>query len=332
MKEFYLIAGILVLLIACYDFFFTTLSGSGAGLLTRLVAELAHRLQLVLSKILGKGLLSASGTVVNLFILLVWVMLFWIGLFLIYSHNPDAITNSNGRPANTVERLYFTGYTLSTLGIGNFKPTTAAFELVTSISSFFGFIFFTTSMTYLVSVSSAIIRKRSLALAIRDLGKSPPAVVRSLTTSNPSYSYQQLITIQQMVEKHVISHQAYPVIHYYDNRDIASALSVNISILDECVSMLLCNSQNPLYHEAKSLRNALDQFLQHIDKKYGSTVHADNIPEIRWSDVNLPQGIHLTDEVNHDLEPRRKVLGGLLKNEGFSWQNVYPDDMLMSGK
>lgn len=323
MKELYLIGGVSILSVTSCDFFFTTLSASGAGFVTRAVAASAHQAQLMLSRLFGKVVLSISGLVVNLAILSVWVVLFWAGLFLIYSYDPEFIVDSNGFPANTTERLYFTGYTLSTLGIGDFKPVSTAYKVVTSIFSFFGFIFFTTSMTYLVSVASAIIRKRSLAMAIRDLGTHPAEVIQTLTNLDHSYSYQQLITIQQMIERHVISHQAYPVIHYYDNRDRSSALSVNISVLDEAMSILLSNNKHPLFHEIKPLRNSLDQFFRHIEDKYGSLVEVDDVPEITWQRQGIPKGIIPTEQVSAEVKSRRRVLGGLLKSEGFTWADVY---------
>src|SRR5690606_21164350 len=106
-------------------------------------------------------------------VLSVWIILVWVGLFLVFTSNPEAIVNSDGIAANLWERLYFTGYVLSTLGMGNFYPTSPFFEILTSFFSFFGFIFFTSSITYFLSVSSALVKKRLLAKTINNLGKSP---------------------------------------------------------------------------------------------------------------------------------------------------------------
>lgn len=147
---------------------------------------------------------------VNLAVLVVWLLLVWLGLFLVFSFHPEAIVNSKGSTASAVERLYFTGYVLSTLGVGNFQPITPFFEILTSLFSFFGFVFFTTSMTYHVSISSAVINKRSLALAIRDLGTSPDEVFIHLHNMDTSFCYQQLSNLQHMIDKHSTYYQAYP--------------------------------------------------------------------------------------------------------------------------
>lgn len=217
MKEtFYLLAGILLLIIVGIDFFYTTLSGSGASFVTKSVSKLTHQLVLRAGKTFRK-VYSLSGMLVNLSVLAIWVFLAWLGLFLLFSFQPEAITNSKGIPATAVERLYFTGYVLSTLGIGDFKPITPFFEIVTSLFSFFGFVFFTTSMTYLLSISSAIINKRSLALAVRNLGESPDEIVRNLLNMETSFVYQQLSNLQHLIDQHSTYYQAYPVLHYYNN-------------------------------------------------------------------------------------------------------------------
>ncbi|MEX2336810.1 MAG: ion channel [Fulvivirga sp.] len=259
----------------------------------------------------------------------IWLLLMWLGLFLAFSSNPDAIVNSKGESASSIERLYFTGYVLSTLGIGNFKPITPFFELLTSLFSFFGFVFFTTSMTYLISVSSAIVHKRSLALTIRTLGENPAELVRHLFGQDRPFSSQQISDLRQMICRHTVNHQAYPVLHYYNNPDIASSLSINLTVLDEAVNILRYSTMKPLHKELQPLNNALDQFLQHVKKKYGAFAEAEDIPKINWLDLDLPDGIVQQEFEDHTaLVSRRKILGALLQGEGFSWHDIYPGHVL----
>lgn len=328
-ESIFLVFGFLLLLVVGYDFFYTTLSGSGAAFLSRIFSALAHKLQLALSKIFGRKIFSLSGMLVNLFVLAIWVLLVWLGLFLVFSSNPEAIVNSNGRMASSVERLYFTGYILSTLGVGNFKPTTPFFELLTSLFSFFGFIFFTTSMTYLVSVSSAVMHKRSLALAIRDLGKNPAEVVKCLLGFDLSFCYTQILALKKMIDRHSVNHQAYPVLHHYNNPDVGSSLNLNIAILDEAVTILLSSHQKPLSKELAPLRKSLSSFLQHIEEKYGISTEKEMLVQIDWACLSLP-GDFFSEKLEEDPEVlhRRKVLASLLKGEGLSWHDVYTESVV----
>ena len=324
----YLVAGTLLLLIIGFDFFFTTLSGSGAFIITKSVSKAAHQLILWAGKAFGRKIYSLSGMLVNLSVLSSWVLLAWFGLFLVFSFHPEGITNSKGSPASAVERLYFTGYVLSTLGIGNFKPTIPFFEILTSLFSFFGFVFFTTSMTYLVSISSAIINKRSLGLAIRNLGASPDEIVGILLNMDTSFAYQQLSNLQHAINKHTTYYQAYPVLHYFNNPHKESSLSINFAVLDEALSIML-SSRNKKYlkQEIQPLRKAISHFFQRIEGKYGEKAEA--VPPVNWYNLHLPEGILQENfEELSTLRDRRKVLGDLLKSEGYSWRDVYPESVL----
>ena len=328
MEYMLLISGLIILLITIYDFFFTTISGSGAFFLTKFISGIAHKIILWLGKTFGRKVFSLSGLIVNLSVMTMWALLVWLGLFLVYSSDAGAITNSDGRVANIAERLYFTGYVLSTLGMGDFTPSTAFFQIATSVFSFFGFVFFTASMTYLISVSSAVIHKRSLALGIRNLGKTPEDIIKRLLETESAFSLQQIAELQNMIERHSINHQAYPVLHYYNNTDIASSLSIYITALDEAVNIILASNFNKYDKELECLHNALTSFVHHVKEKYGSSKES-KIININWQSLSLPQEIGRDDlKGNKSLYERRRVFDSLLKSEGFSWNDVYRNDLI----
>lgn len=322
MEIIFLSLGIAILIIAIYDFFFTTLSGGGAAFITRMVTFVSQKFLRLLVNLFGRRMYSLSGMVVNVLVLLVWIAIIWTGLFLIFSSDPDAIVNNSNRPADIWERLYFTGYVLSTLGLGDFKPITPAFELLTGIFSFYGFIFFTTSMTYLVSVSSAVIHKRSLALSIRNLGNTPEDMVYRLLNQDLSFSRQNLATLQDKIERHAINLQAYPVLHNYANSQKAGSLSLNLVALDEALSILLNSKDGDKMKNAlTAIRAAVSYFLNHMESNFSRTIHSVDGPDIH----HLPgwELITHTFHVDPQLQQRRRLLGGILKHESFDWDDVY---------
>lgn len=314
----YLILGSGILLFLIYDFFFTTLSGSGAGFISKNISRLSHKVIQVLVKLCGRSVYSYSGLFVNLKVLSVWIIMVWAGLFLIYSSNVGAIVNSDGIAANIWERLYFTGYVLSTLGMGNFYPTSAFFEILTSFFSFFGFIFFTSSITYFLSVSSALVKKRLLAKTINNLGKSPVDIANTFRRFDKSYTLQQLKALQEMVDEHAVNHQAYPVIHYYSHPETDVCLSINLTRLDEALSILLGSDEVVEFRrEIFPLRQALTNLLTHIYKNFSR-----EIPSAQALQYNLSLQYDVTG-VNEDvLLYRRRILDSLLTNEGLSWEEV----------
>jgi hypothetical protein len=322
MAAFNLTLGILLLLITFYDFFYTTLSGGGAAFITKFISGSAYKLLHAGAKIAGRKIYSISGMVVNLAVLLTWVILIWLGLFLVFSSNPEAIVNGSNRPADTWERLYYTGYVLSTLGLGNFKPLTPAFEMLTSTFSFFGFIFFTTSMTYLISVSSGVIHKRSLALSIRHMGKTPEEMVYRLLNQDEFLSRLKLSSLQEKIERHCTNLQAYPVLHYFSNPEKAESINLNMAVFDEAISILFYSKQgDKLKNTLIPLRASLTYFLNHVEKEFSRTLTKKEGPDVH----QLPGWDIISSSFVSDPElfHRRKLLGGLLKMENIKWQDVY---------
>lgn len=317
------LGSILLVLIIC-DFFYTTLSGSGAGFISKPIASFSYRIVRIFSKFFGRKIFDHSGMIVNLSILFVWIMVVWFGLFLVYSYDPAAITNSSSRPANWVERLFFTGYILSTLGLGNFKPVTPFFEIVTSIFSFFGFIFFTSSMTYLISVSSAVIRKRSLSRSISNLGKSPGEITKKLKDLSPAYRNQQLLSLQEQIDNHAVSHQAYPVVHFFSHQNPENCFSLNFTRLDEALRILSDDenkSETPSSQkeEIKLLRSTMTNLLLHLQKNFSDSLSK---PETDTGNKNEKNKVLYHQLDLADLDQRRELLSAFLRNEGFSWEAV----------
>lgn len=320
-ETLYLIIGIVLLLLVIIDFFYTTLSASGVGYLTKTVLSFAHRFIQLVVRFFGRGTYRFSGMIVNLLVLAIWIFVVWIGLFLVFSSNPGAVVDSDGGVANSWERLYYTGYTLSTLGMGDFNPTTPAFQILTSCFSFFGFIFFTSSMTYLISVSSAIIAKRTLARTIQNLGKNPEKIAEKFLELDTSYSYQQIMSIQEMLDNHVVNLQAYPVLHYYSHPKAKVSLSINFTRLDEAVSILLASDKADYLHsELAPLRESLTHFLDHINENYSRKYFRQKQPP-----TSLPLPYEIRGANKDELQRRRRILGGFLKSESYNWEDVYPN-------
>ncbi|MGY5850065.1 ion channel [Salegentibacter sp. F14] len=318
MSGILLIIGITLLLVAIHDFFYTTLSGSGNAFISKNVSVLADNLIQLVVKVLGRKAYNYNGLFVNLMILFFWLLLIWGGLFLLYTSNPEAITNSSGRIANHWERLYFASYTLSTLGMGNFKPTTPVFELITATFSFFGFIFFTSAMTYFLSVSSALVNKRTFSKSIYNLGQSPRELAKGILDLDPSFAYQQILELQKMIDAHSVNHHAYPVIHYYRQYKKKDSFSLNIARLDEAVTFLIHSKEAGEFHrELNLLRSSLSGFLEDIKNNYASRVSEKG----RIDSFDFPP---LRSEINtKELHKRRRILEALLKSENNTWNDVF---------
>ncbi|MBO2546054.1 two pore domain potassium channel family protein [Salegentibacter sp. BDJ18] len=319
MSGILLFIGIILLVIAIHDFFFTTLSGSGTGFVSRNISILSDKIIQVCVKVFGQKTYNYNGLFVNLMILFSWLLLIWGGLFLVFSSNPEAITNSSGKVANFWERLYFTSYTLSTLGMGDFTPSTAIFKMLTGAFSFFGFIFFTSSMTYFLSVASALVNKRTLSKSIYHLGKTPREIAKNILNFDSSFTYQQISELQNLIDKHAVNHHAYPVVHFYRQSKKRDSFSINIARLDEAISILLyAEEENKYREELKVLRSSLSDFLEDMEKNFASNLLIQKNAENSYSFPTL----HSKDD-EKELQKRRNIVQGLFGSENYTWDDIF---------
>ena len=328
-----LLAGILIVVLTVYDFFSTTLSSNGAGFMTHRVSHLIWQSFLRVSRLSDSPpVLKSAGISVILTLIILWLGLLWLGLFLILLGDYDSVvTAAKGLPASALDKLYYSGYVLSTMGNGDFKPGSTRWQLVTAVFSFAGFIFITTAMTYVISVASAIIDKRSLSLFIANMGDSPQELLTNAWDGESLSGLTSVATeLRQMINRHVQNHRSYSTLHFFHSGRKRSSIAINIVKLDEALSIALLLFDPGIEKDQRALRplrNALSMYLDTLDKTFvQSAQEIDVLPDL--SDLKGEQMEVLTDsaaikEKWSELTPRRKLLAGFLYNNGWNWEDVY---------
>ncbi len=333
MNIFIFIAGVGVVMLVAYDFFYTTLSSSGAGLLTH---HMNHRIWyffLFLSKTFQtKRPLRLAGVFILLSTLALWVLLFWAGLYLmLLSEERSVVSSTKEETAGLLDKIYFSGYVLSTMGNGDFKSGSKFWQVLTAVFSFTGFIFITTAISYFVSVSTAIINKRTLSLCISNLGNSPQQIL--LNTWN-GHDFSRLMPyvaqLQQLLNKHTQSHMAYPVLHFFHTGHKKDAVAVNLTNLDEALSIwwLAVQQEDDIARkDLMPLRDAISFHLNMLKHTFIKPVPQEEpLPALA---ALTKAGIAIADDPEEirtkfqQLKSRRSLLSGLLQNDGWSWQDIY---------
>lgn len=117
------IIGALLILLVIYDAIRTTLSVSSSGgpLTNRLVSGLWFLLLNIHRRRKSHAMLSSVGLWITVTLLLTWFFVAWLGWFLLFCSSPQAVVVSTSKAtASVMERAYYTGYTLTTLGYGDF--------------------------------------------------------------------------------------------------------------------------------------------------------------------------------------------------------------------
>jgi len=330
----FLVFGVLLFLVAATDITKTTLSTRGGGTLTNAVSKLVWRCFFTAARRNGESkLLEYAGQCVLLLVLLTWIVCLWLSLFLMLASDPGAVVNDTTKlVADRWETLYYAGFTLSTLGVGDFSASGDGWRVLTSAAAFCGLTFITAAITYIVPVLSAVSLQNQLSLLITSMGRTPQEILaHSWNGSDFSSFYDNASDIRQMLVEHTLNHHAYPVIRCFHNRHASKNIIPAVATLDEVLRLLDHVSEDVPQDRLKRrmLGAALDQHLDMQRTNYLSGVHSDvRPPEIDSSPLNVAQiPLKARDDSggkeNKQEEERRALLTALLEADGWRWKHVY---------
>lgn len=131
------------------------------GPITALTYRVYHRIS---QRVLGpkSKLLLFSGPVLIVTQATVWATLLLLGVSLIVWPQMGVgivSSSSSASETNFVTAVYYAGFSITTLGVGDFVPKTAFARLVTITAAAIGFSFFTLVLAYIISVYSALGRR-----------------------------------------------------------------------------------------------------------------------------------------------------------------------------
>ncbi|GAB3196927.1 potassium channel family protein [Pontibacter aydingkolensis] len=283
----------------------------------------------------GKSkLLGYAGPAVLVSILSVWIAGFWVGLFIALLSDSDSVVHSVTKtPAGTLEKLYYAGFTLSTLGIGDYVASNDFWRIVTDVAAYSGLVFITTSITYFLPVLSAVGLQSTLSLYISGMGKTPQQILtKSWNGKDFSSFFDNTSDLCQMLMKHAVNHHSYPVIHYFHNSQPKHSITPAIVLLDEAYQLLANALQREVaVDETKMsmLQTALDAYLEVVREgflKNASPNEKALVPDLRLLEekrVPLKGKEAIRHYFEQDLRERRRLLTALLEMDGWSWKEVY---------
>ncbi|WP_299821986.1 potassium channel family protein [uncultured Pontibacter sp.] len=269
----------------------------------------------------------AGPTIVSL-TLFGWVMLLWIGVFLIFSSTDNAVlSSSNNQPASSLERFYFTGYMLSTMGNGDFKAGTDILSVFSSFMSFTGLMLITIAISYMVPVLSAVTQRRALSIKLAAIGGSAQKIILdNWNGSNLKQLESQLDSLEQDIALQGQMHLSYPVLQYFHHNQRATALFPNIASLDEAISIILLyfpKDLQPGQQHLNPVRKAITSFLESLNVADPRIAKVE-VPPIdvgQLQERNLPL-LSAKPEDLYKLENRRKILKVMTEQDGWSWSDA----------
>lgn len=329
------VIGVALLALTCYDIIWTALSASTSGFLSiwivrcfkwvRNYCSRTERMHYVLRAI---GIFSFLSTII------LWYFLLWCSwgfIFLVVEGSiVDTTTNA---PASWVETFYYAGFTIFTLGNGDFRPNGTFFQLLTVLATGSGFIMVSVSVTYLYSASDAVIKMRQLAGYLSALGGTPDGIIlnawngSSLENLNPylkTISSDIIRCAQQMLR--------FPLIFNFHSIETTYSSAIRLAALDEVLTIVECcmedvgglNKLTFLY-----LRNAIMQYLMVLKtarlknfEKLGEPPPPD-LAKLRMNGLPILPAPRCHLQLNaNDVKERRRLLYSLVKDSSWKWVDV----------
>ena len=332
MNVWFFLGGLAAIVFTMIDALRTTLAVRGGGPLTGQVAQgLWRGAQRLHRHTGGHRLLRVMGSVIFLTVIALWILMLWGGWTLAFLSAENAVVASATQaPADFWSRVYFTGFTLYTLGIGDYVPQGALWQVLTALASLNGLFLVTLALTYLVPVVSAAAQEHQLAGTIADLGATPEEIIgRAWTGDGFEGLGQHLAPLISSIELHNQRHLIYPVLHYFHSAEARTAISVNIAVLDEALTLIAEGAApgvRPASLTTQPARDAIAGLLSMLQQQYIEPAEAPPAPPSL--DLLEAHGIPTVDAATYrqGIEAhtdRRRLLRAYVEQDGWSWDQVW---------
>lgn len=328
MNWFFYISGVIVIGLAITDLIWTTLwVDGGAGPLSKRLAEIIRRVFNRLGNIKNK-FYDFVGPVTLVSTLFLWSFMIWAGFSLFFSGDPTSISNTSSPDSPIVwyERIYFTGFTLFTLGLGDYAPKAGFWQIVTTLNSGAGILFLTLCASYIISVVDAVVQKRSLAMSITSLGNKSIEVIENVWNGEDFHNIDLvLVDVSSKISQLTEQHHAYPLLHFYHSSNPKESASVAIAILDETLTILksgLAEENKTNFLLIQSTKSSITTYLESLTEAFVNP--SDVAPPIPDIDPLVKKDVPLIsardfEELFSKQEDRRKKLMGAIQVDHHTW-------------
>lgn len=321
--------GCALVALAFLDALWTTLAPRGAGPLAKALARAWWQAALWTHRQTGwQWPLSTAGPSLLVLALVAWVGLLWAGWLCLFSLDPaSVVTATDQRPASLAGRVYYVGFVLFTLGTGDYEPVGPLWEVLSAVASLSGLFLVTLSITYVLSVVSAVAKKRALAGSIHSLGTTPGGVLaRAWDGAGFAGLDLHLVSLASELERHTQRHLAYPIVHYFYSRTPRTALGVAVATLDEALLLAGCVARPGRLPPAVlgPARQTVESFLDTLREDYVRPARAAPPPPDRraLASAGVPLDDAALDEAVQEAAERRALLAGFVADSGRRWDDV----------
>lgn len=303
--------GVLLIGLVLADIFLVVLfPASGKGLIQRPLAagvwaafgSVAARLEAQSSR----NLLSYTGPLIIALNLAVWFAILVVGWAMIFKPVLGAAITASSGPTDTswTTALYYSGFNITTLGVGDVTPSTGLYRVLTVLQGAMGFGFFSLTISYFLSVYPNLKERNALALGLYHLAGQSCDTKRLITRLAKADDLSQVVSSlgSKFPDLCAIyeAQRFYPVLRYFHYREPYYALPYFLFILLDTTS-LLRSVLDPEHHREVVTAPVLEDICQVAlglgNATLVSTTHPELSPDARedWQQHYLKAHGQLAD-------------------------------------
>jgi hypothetical protein len=244
--------GVCLLMLIAYDVYATILHASArfgpiGESLNRVTWRMARTVAFRLSRPRRHKLLNTIGPLLLPLLIFLYIALLIFGFALVYYPRMPLqfIVSPEVTNAGLSEAIYYSGVTLTTVGYGDIAPRTVQMRVVSMFESASGLAIISLAITYLITVYSALERKRAIAISLYHQAVEGADVagfighhfVAGRFYGVPDTMRQVTRDIQSLLESHI----EHPVIHYFHPVEVYKSLPrILFLLLETCAVIRSC--------------------------------------------------------------------------------------------
>ncbi len=329
----FIVIGSSLILLAVSDFAVTAFVPTGEGRVTAAIGRSVFKTFLWLAGRDGHSrVLNYIGLVAIFSISIAWIVLLWSGFTMVYLADTNSIlVGSNKAPSDVFEKIYHVGYTLSTLGIGDYVPGNDFWRIFTSFISFVGLVTITMSITYLVPVISNAIHKRSLSLQISSLGETPEEmVINSYNGTDFSAVESVLGSLSSEIFLYTQNQVAYPILHHMHSNNPSENIVLKLAALDEALTIFMFHVParlQPSLLQIQTVRRAITAYLETVTY-LDPALEQPPLPRFHLIEEYTSEKLEHTtaphlNEIYQALDKRRKLWFADVQYDGWQWEDMH---------
>lgn len=328
MNYAYLGIGSIVLLGTVGDLLWTTVwDEGGAGPFTSWLMSGVWRTLLKVSG--GRSrILSVAGPAILIHSLVAWLLLIWGAWTLIFASAENTIFDTiNGDPISWLDLVYFSGYTIFTLGNGGFAPVDGVWQIATVLSTASGMFLITLIVTYVLSVLDAVTQKHAFAQGVTGIGTRAESLVQAYWNGEKFDGLDlHLDTFSAQINTLTANHNAYPILHYFHSERAEKDPVIAIAVLDETLTLLrfgIEKRHRPSDALLTDARSGVQSYAEALSAAYEPADRSPPSPDLTaLRDADLP--VVADDSFGRSLEEteldrRRRLLLAVVEGDARRW-------------